>query len=63
MTVDELIDLFVDELNQKFIIYDTELGKDVFEGCIADMPEEFREYEISSIDNIEVGSDTITINI
>lgn len=60
MTVYEFINLFVEEDKQMFNVYDTEKGKNVFEGFLADLPPEIADKEISSIDNIVNG---LTLNV
>lgn len=60
MTVYEFINLFVEEDKQMFTVYDTERGKNLYEGFLIDLPPEIADREITSIDNIING---LTLNV
>lgn len=52
-TVSELLDLFIDGNDQRVVLVD--LNKDaeeIFDGTLGDMPDEYQELEVQSIDNI-----------
>lgn len=59
-SVFEFINLFVEEDKQMFTVYDTEKGKNLFEGFLDDLPPEIADREITSIDNIE---NSLTLNV
>lgn len=63
MTVRELVSFFIDENNQRFVIYDVDEGEEVFEGYGNDIPDELLICYVSSVDNILHDSATVTINI
>lgn len=62
MTVYDLVDLFCndEQLINLYSIYKDEV---VWSGECADLPEEYEECMICSIDCVERGSDYLTINI
>jgi len=47
---------------QDICIYDNNINEVVYEGLYEDMPEEYDDMEICSIDNL-YGTDTLTVNI
>ena len=63
MTVDEFMDLSIDSSWQKVKIYDVDLGEEVFEGTIDDMPDKYRFGEVGSFDIIDDNSPTLTLNV
>ena len=64
ITLGELLDLYVDA-NMKLNIYDLndEVDKIVYSGYRDDMPDEYEDMEVSSIDNPYKDSYILTINI
>lgn len=63
MTLRELFEMFIDERSQEIAIYDLTQEKVVWTGQEDDIPEEYEWAEISSIDNLEKGTDILTVNI
>lgn len=63
MTIRDLLEMFIDENMQEFSIYDNEKEKVVFTGYLDDIPEEYEYAEITSIDNLIVGTDILTVNV
>lgn len=62
VTVEEFMMFFVEPDFQKIKLYDFEYGI-IFEGYYRDLPDYKRGLEVSSVDNIEGRTDTITINV
>lgn len=64
ITVDNLMDLFVDKDSQTVEIFNTETGQTVYEGDYQDIPMEYLDATVESIDNIFQGnSGKITLNV
>lgn len=68
MTVQELINLFVDEYAQEFALWDCKVDDIIFMGTIDELPDGLEFEEVKSIDNITLGNagdygKTIVINI
>lgn len=61
-TVEELMEMFVDEDSQRVILYGVNAEKNIFEGYYNDMPDRYHELEITSIDNINE-TENITFNV
>ncbi len=63
MTVYDIMDLFIDD-SQYIELYDIETDNVVYSGEFCDMPEEFEDREVCSIDNIYKGNEgVVTLNI
>lgn len=52
MTVQELMEMFVDADSQHIQLFDVDKEDVVFDGNYADIPDEYDNAEITSIDNI-----------
>ena len=63
ITVYDFVMLLTADSLQKIILWDIDTEENVFEGFADEIPAEFTESEIYSIDCIEPGSETITLNI
>lgn len=65
MTVIELITMFMDEDTQEFELYDINEKKIVYKGFLSDLPNEFADKTILSIDNLGTNGteDILTVNI
>lgn len=63
MLVIEFLEMFVDENDQYFELWDNEKEEIIFQGYKEDLPEELEEATITSIDNIYKGENGITLNI
>lgn len=63
MLVIEFIEMFVDEHDQYFELWDNKKEETIFKGYKEDLPEELEEATITSIDNIYKGANGITLNI
>ena len=63
LTVIEFIEMFVDEHDQYFELWDNEKEEIIFKGYKADLTEELEEAIITSIDNVSNGTNGITLNI
>ena len=62
-TVYGFLDIFADSDMQKVALYDLKTDKVVFEGTRDEMPGEYHDLEIQTIDCIEKNSDVLTINV
>lgn len=52
-TVSELLDLFIDGNDQRVVLVDLNNdAEEIFDGTLGDMPDEYQELEVQSIDNI-----------
>ena len=63
MTVLEFIEMFVDESEQYFELWDNVTEKIIFQGFLADLTEELENSTVTSIDNITNGTNGITLNV
>ena len=63
ITVYDFVMLLVDDSSQKISLWDVDTEETVFEGFADEIPAEYTESEIYSIDCIEPGNGTITLNI
>ena len=63
MTVYDIMDLFIDD-SQYIELYDTETDDVVYSGEYCDMPEEYIDREVCSIDNVyKDNNGIVTLNI
>ena len=62
MTVYDFLDMFLDILDE-VTIYDCEQGKEVWKGDKDDMPDEYADAEVSSVDYPPTHFEGLTINI
>lgn len=52
-TVSELLDLFIDGNDQRVVLVDLNNdATEIFDGTLGEMPDEYQELEVQSIDNI-----------
>lgn len=65
MTIRELMELFIDENEQEFTIYDCNVERNVFTGYLSELPSKYENVEISSIDNLNGPEQNgiLTINV
>ena len=64
MTIQEFIELLVDEYSQHFNIYDNEKEKVIFDGYKNEIPDEILYENVVSIDNVYADNNgIITLNI
>lgn len=67
MTVQDFLEMFTDPDAQRFELWDNENEEIKFSGFISDVPDELVDIifnaEVTSIDLIEKGRDTITLNV
>lgn len=66
MTIEEVLELFIDSDAQIFTIHDCENGKDIFTGTMDDLDVDdtyLLDKAISSIDNIRPDSPKVVFNI
>lgn len=67
MTVQDFLEMFTDPDAQRFELWDNENEEIKFSGYISDIPEDMEDIildvEVTSIDLIEKGRDTITLNV
>ena len=67
MTVQDFLDMFTDPDAQRFELWDNENEEIKFSGYISDIPDDMEDIifnaEVTSIDLIEKGRDTITLNV
>lgn len=62
-TVYDFLDIFMDEEMQVVAVYDVNHGKELFRGVRGDMPDEIRDLEIQSIDNLHEPTTVLTLNV
>lgn len=62
-TVYDFLDIFMDEDMQVVSVYDVNQGKELFRGVRTDMPDEIRDLEIQSIDNLHEPTTVLTLNV
>ena len=62
MTVAEFMELFIDENSQQVSIYDLNKEKIIYNGFLPSMPDNIRNRQVWSIDNLS-DDYTVTINI
>ena len=63
MTVYDIMDLFIDD-SQYMELYDTETDNVVYSGEYCDIPEEYTDREVCSIDNVyKDNNGIVTLNI
>ena len=67
MTVQDILDMFTDPDAQRFELWDNENEEIKFSGYMSDIPDDMEDIifnaEVTSIDLIEKGRDTITLNV
>lgn len=63
MTIQDFMELFIDGDSQHFNVYDNEKEEVIFDGFGSKISDELLDEEISSIDNISIDNDIITLNI
>ena len=63
ITVYDFVMLLVDDSSQKISLWDVDTEETVFEGFADEIPSEYIDSEIYSIDCIEPKSGVITLNI
>lgn len=67
MTVQDFLEMFTDPDAQRFELWDNENEEIKFSGYISDIPDDMEDIifnaEVTSIDLIEKGRDTITMNV
>lgn len=66
MTIEEVVELFIDNDDQIFTIYDCEKGDNIFTGTLDELDDVdtyLRYKEIGSIDNIRPDSPKVVFNI
>lgn len=63
MTVEDFMDLSVDETIQEVTLYSVELGKNIFTGFYDDMTDAMLEAEVSSFDVIDKHCPKLILNI
>lgn len=52
ITVEDLLNMFIEANFQHVILYGYESEENIFDGYLSDMPSEYRELEIETIDNL-----------
>lgn len=63
MTVSDICELFIDD-SQRVAIWSNKSDEVVWSGTAYDVQDtEYSYMEVSSIDNIEIGTDVITLNV
>lgn len=62
-TVYDFLDIFMDEDMQVVSVYDVNQGKELFRGVRTDMPDDIRDLEIQSIDNLHEPTTVLTLNV
>lgn len=62
-TVYDFLDIFMDEDMQVVSVYDVNHGKELFRGVRTDMPDDIRDLEIQSIDNLHEPTTVLTLNV
>lgn len=63
MTIQDFMELLIDGDSQHFNVYDNEKEEVIFDGFGSKISDELLDEEISSIDNISIDNDIITLNI
>lgn len=63
MTVREIIEMFIDENMQKFIVYDLSTDRDLYSGYLDEIPSDVESLEVSTIDCLTKGTDILTLNV
>lgn len=63
MTIQDFMELLIDGDSQHFNVYDNEKEEIIFDGSGSEIPDELLDEEISSMDNISIDNDIITLNI
>jgi len=63
MTVRDIIEMFIDENMQKFIVYDLSTDRDLYSGYLDEIPSDVESLEVSTIDCLTKGTDTLTLNV
>ena len=52
ITVEDLLNMFIEVNFQHVILYGYESEENIFDGYLSDMPSEYHELEIETIDNL-----------
>jgi hypothetical protein len=63
MTIQDFMELLIDGDSQHFNVYDNEKEEIIFDGSGSEIPDEFLDEEVSSMDNVYGDNDIITLNI
>lgn len=63
MTVRDIIEMFIDENMQKFIVYDLSTDRDLYSGYLDEIPSDVESLEVSTIDCLTKGTDILTLNV
>lgn len=63
MTVYDIINMFIEEEEQRFEVWDNEQDEVIFKGCLEDCPEDIQDEIVTSIDNINKYNNRLTLNI
>ena len=63
MSIYDFMDNFIDSEYQEIELFDVNTDKTIYRGSYGNMPERYQFYAIQSIDNIDINTDHITINI
>lgn len=62
ITVEDLLNMFIEVNFQHVILYGYESEENIFDGYLSDMPSEYRELEVETIDNL-TNNKTLVINV
>ena len=63
MTIQDFMELLIDGDSQHFNVYDNEKEEIISDGSGSEIPDEFLDEEVSSMDNVYGDNDIITLNI
>lgn len=62
-TVYDFFDIFADSDTQEFALYDLKTNKEVFRGTRDDLPGDYQDLEIQSVDNLTEPTMVLTLNV
>ena len=62
-TVYDFFDIFADSDTQEFALYDLKTNKEVSRGTRDDLPGDYQDLEIQSVDNLTEPTKVLTLNV
>ena len=62
-TVYDFFDIFADSDTQEFALYDLKTNKEGFRGTRDDLPGDYQDLEIQSVDNLTEPTKVLTLNV
>lgn len=62
-TVYDFFDIFAESDSQEFALYDLKTHKEVFRGTRDELPSEYHDLEIQTVDNLTEPTQVLTLNV